>query len=66
MKLKRGLFLALLTIGITMESCGDGDDGTPKTIELIGGTQTTQIVFADETVTNNDIKFTATEAWRLQ
>lgn len=46
-----------------MESCGDGDDGIPKTIELTGGTQTTQTVFADETVTNNDIKFTATEAW---
>lgn len=62
-KLKKSLFLALLTIGVAMASCSDGDDESSKTIELTGGTQTTQTVFADETTLNNGIKFTATEAW---
>lgn len=62
-KLKKSLFLALLTIGVAMASCSDGDDESSKTIELTGGTQTTQTVFADETTPNNGIKFTATEAW---
>ena len=46
-----------------MASCSDGDDESSKTIELTGGTQTTQTVFADETTLHNGIKFTATEAW---
>ena len=62
-KLKKSLFLALLTIGVAMASCSDGDDESSKTIELTGGTQTTQTVFADETTLHNGIKFTATEAW---
>ena len=56
------LFFTLLTV-VAMASCGDGDDESLKTIELTGGTQTTQTVFADETTLNNGIKFTATEAW---
>ena len=64
-KLKKSLFLALLTIGVAMASCGDGDDESSKIIELTGGTQTTQTVFADETTLNNGIKFTATEAGQL-
>ena len=62
-KLKKSLFLALLTIGVAMASCSDGDDESSKTIEQTGGTQTTQTVFADETTLNNGIKFTAIEAW---
>ncbi len=62
-ELKKGLLLALLLIGVAMANCGDGDDGGSKTIELTGGTQTTQVVFADETTTNGGIKFTATEPW---
>mgnify|MGYP000347305390 CR=1 FL=1 len=30
---------------------------------MTGDTQTTQILFADETTTNDGVKFTATEAW---
>lgn len=62
-ELKKGLLLALLLIGVAMASCSDGDDGVLKTIELTGDTPTTQILFADETTTNDGIKFTATEAW---
>ena len=62
-ELKKRLLLALLLIGVAMASCSDGDGGVSKTIELTGDTQTTQILFADETTTNDGIKFTATEAW---
>ena len=62
-KLKKSLSLALLTIGVAMASCSDGDDESSKTIEQTAGAQTTQTVFADETTLNNGIKFTAIEAW---
>ena len=62
-ELKKGLLLALLLIGVAMASCSDGDDGVLKTIELTGDTPTTQILFADETTTNDGIKSTATKAW---
>ena len=47
---------------VAMASCSNGDDGTQKSI-VLQGTPTVQTVFADETTTNDGIKFTATEAW---
>ena len=55
------LFFAFL-ITCFVSACSN-DDGSPKQIELAGGTSTEQTVYADQTHTDGGIRFTAQAAW---
>ena len=55
------LLFTLLTIVAIVGCSKDLDED--KSIVLTGGTETTQIVYADETSKEEGIKFTANESW---
>lgn len=55
-------FLFVLLAACFISACSD-DDGTPKQIELVGGTSTEQTVYADQTNAEGGIKFTAQASW---
>lgn len=59
--MKKKLFSIL--VAIALGACSDEGEGAGSSIVLMGGTQTTQTIYADETQKNEGIKFTATEPW---
>ena len=50
-------------VAIALGACSSDEGGTDGSVILTDGTQTTQIVYADETQKGEGIKFTATEPW---
>lgn len=60
------LFLMLFAVS-AFTACDSGDDGAPKEITVVPGSNLDQIVYADDTsIKGEGIKFTTTGPWRAE